>query len=121
MPPEYFNSLDYLAQRRYSEKLRIDDEVLPDPYSIEEDLWADDITQWPDLQFGDIYSYLIHTEGPYTQEKLKAYKSLESYNYFTSGHVRTVYCYRCKEYIIFKSQPKDPRQSLHGLDSFTER
>ena len=59
MTSEYFKSLDYLVQRRYVEKLTIRDEVLPDPYSIGEESWMDDmtrVTQWPDLVYGDLYS-----------------------------------------------------------------
>jgi len=44
MTLEHFNSLDYLAQRRYIEKLMIDGKVLPDPYSVTEDWWTDNDT-----------------------------------------------------------------------------
>ena len=91
MTSEHFKSLDYLAQRRYIEKLTIDGDVLPDPYSIADNLWIHDITKWPDLVYGDLY--LIETKGPYTKEKLKAHKSLDAYSYFCSGHVCTVYFY----------------------------
>lgn len=103
MTSEHFKSLDYLAQRRYIEKLTIDGDVLPDPYSIADDLWIDDITKWPDLVYGDLYSYLIETKGPYTKEKLKAHKSLDAYNYFCSGHVRTVYFYGHGDYAVLKA------------------
>ena len=32
-----------------------------------------DVTKWPSIDFGDVYSYLIETTGPFTKEKLKAY------------------------------------------------
>ena len=35
-----------------------------------------------------MYNYLVNTPGPFTQETLKAFKSLDGYNYFVSGHVR---------------------------------
>ena len=54
-------------------------------------LWSEDMSNWQDLQFDDIYTYPINTEGCYTKEKLKAYKSLEAYNYFYNGYVCTVY------------------------------
>jgi len=83
--------------------LTIDGDVLPDPFSIADDLWIDDITKWPDLMYGHLYSSLIETKGPYTKEKLKAHKSLDAYNYFCSGQVRTVYFYGHGDYAILKA------------------
>ena len=93
MLSQYFYSLDYTARKRYLEKLKVDGETLPDPYGITEDLWLDEVTKWPSVEFGDLYTYLIDTKGPFTKEKLKAYKSLEAYSYFHDGYVRTVYYY----------------------------
>ena len=86
-------TLDYSTQRRYTEKLKVGREDLPDPYEIPESMWQDYITKWPSIQFGDLYTYLIESKGPYTKESLKAYKSLQVYNYFYNGYVRTVYFY----------------------------
>ena len=52
-----------------------------DPYEIKE--WVDDVELWPELEFGDIYTYLIDGKGIYTKETLKSYKSLDAYNYYT--------------------------------------
>ena len=90
---DYLMKLDYEAKRRYKEKLKFENEELPDPYSLTEVELLDDLKQWPDIEFGNIYTYLINTKGLYTKESLKAYKSLEAYNFFHSGHVRTVYFY----------------------------
>ena len=90
MLSQYFYSLDYTVRKRYLEKLKVNGETLPDPYGITEDLWLDDVTKWPSVEFGDLYTYLIDTKGPFTKEKLKAYKSLEAYSYFHDGYVRTV-------------------------------
>ena len=49
---DYFTSLNYEAQKRYSAKLTIDKEDLPDPYGIPDDMWQDDITKWPSLELG---------------------------------------------------------------------
>lgn len=48
-------------------KLQIDGKVFPDPYGIDKKDWINDVTTWPDLQFGDINTYLIDTKGTYTQ------------------------------------------------------
>ena len=45
------------------------------------------VTNWPEVTYPDIVNYLIHTTSTYTLNELKAYKSLESYNYFISGFV----------------------------------
>ena len=88
---EYQVKLDYEAKRRYKQKLKFEDEELPDPYSLRSELdLLDNPKIWPDIEFGNIYTYLINTKGLYTKESLKAYKSLEAYNFFHSGHVRTV-------------------------------
>ena len=115
MTSEYFKSLDYLAQIRYVEKLTIRDEVLPDPYSIGEESWTDDMTQWPDLVYGDLYSYLIETKGPYTKEKLKAHKSLDAYNYFlqrSCPHCLLLWAWEsCHPKSFGEPQSKDSRSS----------
>ena len=56
-------------------------------YAIPDELWLDDPSKWPEIQFGDIYTYLIDTPGIFTKENLRAYKSLEAYNYFWTTKV----------------------------------
>ena len=46
----YFNSLSYIAQKHYLTKLNIDGCILQDPYAIEESLWSEDMSKWPDLR-----------------------------------------------------------------------
>lgn len=46
---------------------------------------------WMDVEFGEIYCYLVDSPGQFTWETLKAYRSLEAYNFFHSGWVYTVY------------------------------
>ena len=46
-----------------------------------------DWNDWPDVSYADIYNYLILTASLYTHEQLKAYKSLDGYNFYTNGWV----------------------------------
>ena len=48
MTSEYFSSADYLAQKRYSEKLLVEAVSLPDLYRLGDELWSDDMSLWPD-------------------------------------------------------------------------
>ena len=64
---------------------------LEDPFAIADERWSEDLSKWPDVEFGNVYTYLIDTKEVYTEESLAAYKSLEAYNYYENGHVRTVY------------------------------
>jgi len=70
---EYYKQLPETAQHLYRQKLtfRLNDNeevVLPDPFSCRD--WKDDPTKWPNLQFGDIYNFLIYTTGLYIFIKL---------------------------------------------------
>jgi len=49
-----------------------------------------DVTKWPTVLYGGVYNHLIESKGRYTQQSLRAFKSLEAFNYFISEHVRAV-------------------------------
>ena len=49
MASDYLSSVDYLTQKRYSEKLQIEGVSLPDPYELGDEVWSDDMSLWPDL------------------------------------------------------------------------
>ena len=77
---QYANTLQPAAKKRYKAKLEYDDGAgsLPDPYFVKTG-WQKDPSTWPDLTFGDIYHYVINTPGIFSQESMKAYKSLDAY------------------------------------------
>ena len=86
---KYFQELSEEAKSRYEEKLGILGDI-EDPYvggswlvrgsSVE---WHD----WPTVEYPDIYNYLIATPSAYTRDQLKAYKSLDAYNFVKNGWV----------------------------------
>ena len=90
---EYVKSLDPVARSRYHSKLSYNKGAssLPDPYNLKG--WTNNPSSWPDLTFGDLYTYLIETPGIYTKESLKAFKSLEAYQFVISGHVKPLWCH----------------------------
>lgn len=91
---DYVGSLTADDRADYLKKLTLSNGVcLPDPYTISEDLWCADRNSWPVLIWQDIYSYLIDTPSVYTKEKVRAYKSLDAFNYVLSGHLQGIKCF----------------------------
>ena len=86
----YSSNLNSDDRKKYEEKLiTADGTVLPDSYTLVEN-WKDNVKLLPDITWADNYNYLTNTPGLYTNENLKAYKSLDAYNFFVSGHVHDV-------------------------------
>ena len=91
---KYFSELkEEAVKKRYVEKLKVA-ECLKDPYCYLESRSnisdAVEWNRWPDVTYADIYNYLVLTVSFYTQDQLKAYKSLDGYNFFTNGWVNSV-------------------------------
>ena len=86
----YYHTLDDTSKMWYREKLSkfggLKDPYLGEQEGVGEDPWD----KWPEVQYPDIFCYLIETTSEYTGETLKAYKSLDSYNYFVNGWVANV-------------------------------
>ena len=92
---KYEIECDSVARERYERKLKLFNGgfLVPNPYGIKESEWSLDMTKWPPIEYGDLYNHFINTPGIYTKEALKAFKSLEGYDYFVSGHVQEVFLY----------------------------
>lgn len=88
----YYQTLPPACQQQYREKLSKlgINKLCNDPF-VQGESWVDSVSKWPDVEFGEIYCYLVDSPGQFTWETLKAYRSLEAYNFFHSGWVYTVY------------------------------
>ena len=85
----YLATLQPQDRKRFQEKLKyvVDGELLEiqNPYeSWNAPSWSDKPTAWPEIEFGDLWTYLVEKPGPFTEAKMKAYKSLEAHEYFVS-------------------------------------
>lgn len=99
----YFQCLDTASQGRYKKKLSLLN-LDQCPYETEKGKWEDNMKMWPDVMYPDIFTYLIDSPGVHTKDAMKAYKSLQSYNYFLSGYVQTVFSIRIgKDKVLFKA------------------
>ncbi|XP_057296778.1 uncharacterized protein LOC130625692 [Hydractinia symbiolongicarpus] len=123
MSTEYFSKLVSEDKKHYSKKLTLaNGTLLRDPFSLKGEDWSDDVSLLPDVTHMDLYVYLIHTPSEFTNESLKAYKSLEAYNFYLSGHVQDVYCHLLKDvefcYIkssVLPSQRQGQKQKLYDV------
>ena len=106
-----FFSLPQAAKLRYQKKLHL--VALPTcPYELPPGSWIDDVTLWPRVEFPDIVLYLIDTPGEFTREKLKAYKSLEAYNYYVSGWVGTCLIHLIsEEFCLLKAEVRPSQRT----------
>lgn len=80
--------VDNAARERYNRKLQIISNQ--DPYEIPVNAWRRNVEDLPSISYPDIVNYLVNTQSTYTLSELKAYKSLEAYNYFISGWVKDI-------------------------------
>ena len=85
---KYADTFQNPARERYRRKLRIISEK--DPYEIPAKDWGNKVEDLPCISYPDIVNYLVNTQSAYTLSELKAYKSLEAYNYFISGWVKDI-------------------------------
>lgn len=91
---EYFQCLSGDEKARYEAKLeKVGVVIGEDPY-LPNASFSSDMVEWPCVEYGHIFSYLITRPGVYTLEQLLSWKQLEGYNYFQSNYVRTVWLRR---------------------------
>ena len=89
--PEYFNELGKEDKIRHKEKITLSDRTtITDPYGLWNN-WKNNISLLPGISWAHIYNYLINMPSAFTHENLKAYKSLEAFNFFVCNHVQNVF------------------------------
>ena len=86
MSYEYFNTLNDESRTRYLKRLEFA-KLKEYPYRFPADTWKDNPTLWPELEYSEIYDYLINTPGVYTKKVMESRKSFEAHNQFVSGWV----------------------------------
>ena len=96
----YYSNLNSDHRKKFEEEIiTADGTILPDPYALVEH-WKDNVKLLPDITRVDIYNYLINTPSLYMNKNLKAYNSLEAYNFFTSGNVHDVAYQKINNFFI---------------------
>lgn len=65
--------------------------------------WKNNVALLPDVNWSDIYNYLVNTSSEYTQESVKAYKSLKAYEFFVCRLVHDVFTIKLTRTTTFAS------------------
>ena len=85
----YRDSLSAENRQMYDEKLEFTAGI--DPYAISDNFYSQSMDEWPEIEFPDIVNYSLFSTSKFTKEQLKAYKSLQSYQYFNAGWLRSIF------------------------------
>ena len=88
-PPKYRETLALEERKSYDERLKLFENI--DPYNVSNFLFSDSMELWPEIEFPGIANYLLFSTSGYTKEQLKAYNSLDAYEYFVAGWVRCIF------------------------------
>ena len=98
---EYLDHLSKEENTRYMFKLHVLGTC--DPYTAPAAVFQPLKTakSLPDLQFGDVYIYLVENPSPYTAARMRAYKSTDCYKYFQSGWVNNAAVWEVKDKKFF--------------------
>lgn len=92
MTSSYYRRLPSNDRVRYEQKLTcLGGCAIIDPFDPSNaGLFNEEQRLYPQVTWPELHDYLINTPGLFIRERLKAYKSLEAYNYFISGKVTKV-------------------------------
>ena len=82
-------------EKDYSDKITHLD--VADPSSLI-NLATNDLTKWPNLDTGHIFSYILKNRDFNDTDYIGKYKDQKAYSYFDSGFVGPVLCYEYEDY-----------------------
>lgn len=116
---EHLEHLSKDEKERYKMKISLINNV--DPYKSSLDL-SSDFNTAPDVSWGDVYNYLVHSHSAYTMEQFKAFKSLEAYKYFKCGWVKSMGWTRINDRALLVGKVSDLSKFFqHSIKTKTKR
>ncbi|XP_051966455.1 uncharacterized protein LOC127632032 [Xyrauchen texanus] len=84
----YCTNLEPVSRNRYKELVNA--YVGRDPFLMKMSEFSVELEDLPTVEAVDITNYLVLQTSYYTRQQMKAYKSLEAYNFFVSGWVHNL-------------------------------
>ena len=90
---------------------------IPDSYNIPETSWVSDVHQWPEMNIGQIFQFILEAKA-FKTEYIGEYKARKAYSYFKSGHVsHIVVCYVNSDLVLLKSSVTPSRRLVRRPDN----
>lgn len=82
-----------------------------DPKTLESEVWKDDVKEWPQIDDGMLFSYILRVKAV-DVEYIGKYKDQKAYSYWLSGFVDTVY-HAVHNNFVFLGGNVSPSQRLN--------
>ena len=82
---------------------RLDQHQLTDPRNIPKEQWEEDVTKWPSIDLGKIFSFIIENKDQ-EMEFIGKYKTHKAYSYYQSGFVDTILSHKQQNITILKTR-----------------
>lgn len=99
---DYYRTLVGDVRMRYKDKIAIIKKI--DPYTLHADSTYKYESGFPIVTYLDVIAYFLSTHSFFTADKLKSYKSLESYKFCEAGYVRDICVYKIDEYFVVRAK-----------------
>ena len=80
-------------KEEYSKRLTTND-IKSDPSGLPEQAWADNVHEWPKVDDGKLFSYILRVKAV-DIDYIGKYKDQKAYSYWMSGFVDTIYVAKC--------------------------
>ena len=89
-------------------------EIKSDPNLLGNELWNDDLSMWPHVDDGKLFSYILHVKVV-DVEYIGKYKDEKAYSYWMSGFEDTVFVAKCPvdKNTVFLKGEVCPSQRIH--------
>ncbi|CAC5387151.1 unnamed protein product [Mytilus coruscus] len=110
--PLRYSEQEQLSKLKTEYDNRLKETNIDDPRSLKDDDWSSDVKEWPKIDLGKIFSFIL-SKKEQDMDFIGHYKTQKAYSYYLSGFVDTVFCATLNGTQIIKSHVT-PSQSVRN-------